>query len=82
MIIHNLFYYNETRNPTPDEVDLLPGLPKFLPYSRENEAYMDIDCVWESKIDYTKTYTVAVDDARNGYIPCRCTAELDPDVCE
>lgn len=68
-------------NPTPDDVQLLDGLPKFLPYSRETEAYMDIDCVWESKIDYTRTYTVAADDIKAGHIPCRCTGP-DADVCE
>ncbi|KZS04109.1 Carboxylic ester hydrolase [Daphnia magna] len=73
----NFAYYG---NPTPDDVELLPGLPKFLPYSRDRESYMDIDCEWESKIDYTKTYTISVDDIKAGHIPCRC-AGLDADVC-
>ena len=74
-------HYNKISDPTPDDVQLLDGLPKFLPYSRETEAYMDIDCVWESKIDYTRTYTVAADDIKAGHIPCRCTGP-DADVCE
>lgn len=67
-------------NPTPDDVQILEGIPKFLPYSRSNEAYMDIDCEWTVKIDYTKSYTVTVDDLNSGHIPCRCLIELD-DEC-
>lgn len=67
-------------NPTPDEVEQLPGVPKFEPYSRQKEAYMDIDCEWTIKLDYTKAYTVTVDDLNSGHIPCRC--ETDPESCD
>lgn len=67
-------------NPTPDGVELLDGIPEFLPYSRSQEAYMDIDCDWTVKMDYTKTYTVTVDDLKSGHVPCRCFIEPD-DEC-
>lgn len=49
-------------DPTPDGVDLLPGIPKFEPYNRQNENYMAIDLNWEVKSDYKQTYTVTVDE--------------------
>lgn len=50
------------RNPTPEGVELLPGIPQFPPYSRTDEYYMAIDTVWGVDVDYTLTYTVTVDE--------------------
>ena len=50
------------RNPTPDGVPLMPGIPKWPAYNANTEYYMDIDRNWDVKVDYTQTYTVAVDE--------------------
>ena len=44
---------------------------------KTKEYYVDIDCDWTVKVDYTKTYTVTVDDLKSGHVPCRCEG---PDV--
>lgn len=49
-------------NPTPDNVVLLDGIPKFLPYESINLNYMKIDSTWEIKKDFTTTYTITVDE--------------------
>lgn len=50
------------RNPTPDGVALLDGIPKFAPFSQNDENYMAIDDIWEVKKDFTQTYTITVDE--------------------
>jgi len=49
-------------NPTPDELELPPGVPKWPQYNRDDDLYMDIDRIWSRKKDYTKAYTVTVDE--------------------
>ena len=75
-----LLCFISNRNPTPEDEPTL-GIPKMLPYSRENEYYVDIDCDWTVKVDYTKTYTVTVDDLKSGHVPCRCEGP-EADVCD
>ena len=50
--------YNRSPNPVGGSV------PRWPEYTRADDLYMDIDKVWESKKDYTKTYTVTVDEMR------------------
>ena len=49
-------------HPTPDDVDLLPDIPKWPAYNANTEYYMAIDRNWQVKVDYTQTYTVTVDE--------------------
>ena len=50
------------RDPTPDGIPLLEGIPKFLPYNSVDEAYLEIDEPWLLKSDYTLTYTATEDE--------------------
>ena len=43
-------------------MDLIQGIPKFKPYTQQEENYMAINEDWEMRIDFTKTYTVTVDE--------------------
>jgi len=52
-------------DPTPDDVPLLDGIPKFLRYNPVDEFYTAIDDVWRTESDYTLTYTVTVDELNN-----------------
>ena len=51
-------------NPTPDGVQLEPGVPKWPTYNANTEYYMAIDRNWEVRVDYTQTYTVTVDELK------------------
>lgn len=48
--------------PTPDGVELMDGIPKFLPYTDSTLHYMNIDRDWSLMQDYPKTFTVTVDE--------------------
>jgi len=58
----NVFIITYSRNPTPDGVTLMPGIPKWPVYDAASEYYMAIDRNWQVKVDYTQTYTVTVDE--------------------
>ena len=53
---------NSDRDPTPEGVTLLDGIPKFLPYNTVDAFYTAIDEVWTTDTDYTLTYTVTADE--------------------
>ena len=50
------------RDPTPDGVELMDGIPKFLPYTDSTLHYMNIDRDWSLRQDYPKTFTITVDE--------------------
>lgn len=50
------------RDPTPDGVDLLPGIPKFPRYERHRDEYLTIDKDWRIQTDYSSTWTISVDE--------------------
>lgn len=56
--------YDVLRDPAPDGVELLGGIPKFLPHNEKDLFYMDMDRDWTLKQDYTLTYTVSVDEKK------------------
>ena len=58
----NVIIIAYSRNPTPDGVPLMPGVPKWPAYDAASEYYMAIDRNWQVKVDYTQTYTVTVDE--------------------
>ena len=53
---------NSDRDPTPEGVTLLDGIPKFLPYNTVDEFYTAIAEVWTMDTDYTLTYSVTSDE--------------------
>lgn len=53
----------QIRDPTPEGVEMLAGIPDFPTYSRSVEDYMAIeDGDWVVRTDFTQTYTVTVDE--------------------
>nr|CAH0102948.1 unnamed protein product [Daphnia galeata] len=67
-------------DPTPDDVALLDGIPKFLPYNAIGEFYTAIGAdVWTTESDYTLTYTVTVDALHPSSTRTRKYAILNPD---
>ncbi|KAK4002912.1 hypothetical protein OUZ56_004706 [Daphnia magna] len=49
--------------PTPDELTMREGIPKWPPYTHERKEFMAINKYWSVKNDYTLYYTVTVDKA-------------------
>ncbi|XP_065561108.1 esterase FE4-like isoform X2 [Artemia franciscana] len=49
-------------NPTPDGIELPADVEKWLPYTDENPNWMSLDLSFTSEVDYTTTFTVAVDE--------------------
>lgn len=60
----NFFILILFSNPTPDNITLLEGIPKFLLYSNSDENYMKIGTTWEVKKDFTTTYTITADELK------------------
>ena len=52
------------RNPTPDGVKMMEGIPKFLPITEEDDNYMEIDEEWTIKYNFSLTYTATLDEMK------------------